>query len=60
MPGTFHALDSHPESNKDQGFPSGAGSAARLKLEKAVGRELALRLVLALTGPHARPDQLTS
>jgi hypothetical protein len=51
--------DSDPAGDNARALAGPAGLSARVRLEDAVGPELALRLVSALTGSHGRSSELT-
>ena len=55
MSATADPAGSDPVADDGQAAAA-AGTSARIRLEEAVGRELAVRLVSALTGDHTRVD----
>jgi hypothetical protein len=59
MPAAAQPSESDPTSHNIRDLVGPAGLSARVRLEEAVGPELALRLVSALTGPHGRGSELT-
>ena len=54
MPVAAQPPEFHPADLEAQALPVASGSSARTRLEEAVGRELALRLISALSGSQGR------
>jgi hypothetical protein len=59
MPASPHQSEPAPGSDAVDSLEAVAGASARTRLEDAVGRELAVRLVSALSGPQRRDGDST-